>query len=99
MLLHNDEDQDRQASITGETSTLDMLIRIKKMGPDVDVFTSTNAVNVFFAKKLRHPDVQPYVTVEHLISVCHCTMSCYDTIIIKYKIIKCPKSPLVQQTS
>ena len=42
------------------TSTLDCLIRIKKMGPSVDVFVPTKAVDVFFGRKPRHTDVQPY---------------------------------------
>ena len=42
------------------TSTLDCLIRIKKMVPPVDVFVPTKAVDVFFGRKPRRTDVQPY---------------------------------------
>ena len=42
------------------TSTLDCLIRIKKMGPSVDVFVPTKVVDVFFGRKPRRTDVQPY---------------------------------------
>ena len=42
------------------TSTLDILIRIKKMGPPVDVFAPTKAVDVFFGRKPRRTGVQPY---------------------------------------
>ena len=43
-----------------DTATLDMLIRIKKTGPQIDAFKSAKSVDVFFTRKPRRPTVQPY---------------------------------------
>ena len=40
--------------------TVDMLLRIKKMGPELDIFSPKKSVELFFAKKPRRPDAQPY---------------------------------------
>ena len=40
--------------------TVDMLLRIKKMGPELDLFSPKKSVELFFAKKPRRPDAQPY---------------------------------------
>ena len=40
--------------------TVDMLLCIKKMGPELDLFSPKKSVELFFAKKPRRPDAQPY---------------------------------------
>ena len=57
MFLDDEENQDGLASLSQHVDTL---IRIKKMGPPVDVFAPTKAVDVFFGRKPRRTGVQPY---------------------------------------
>ena len=39
--------------------TVDMLLRIKKMGPELDLFSPKKTVEFFFAKKPRCPAIWP----------------------------------------